>query len=510
MSSDLFFDTSSDDEDEVNSELVMFTEACQAAYEASKPKVHRTLVQRDRYGAHDRLVMAYFSEHPQYEEATFRERFRMSRRLFTKIVQECTSAIRQLAYGCVPDSLDEYLQKGATTARKCLENFCKVIMNLYGEEFLRKPTYTDIEKLYVYHNEKHGFPRMLGSIDCTDCSWANCPAAFKAQFSKGDHGPYPFILLEAIASQDLWIWHAFFGVSGMNNDVNILRQSPLFNDLKSGRAPDVPFVHEAARKDVERAFGVLNQKWKIIKYPARGLTRSRLSDIMYTCIILHNMIIHDNGNAISPEFFSKEQHRDDDPVRTHQESMQVTQEIIDRTAHLRLAECKVSASNLRCIQVKDIIKEVEDYLKTYSSAGMDISWNPTLRVRKWVESLTFKRPPQVSTPSSCPTRHMTGFTTQHKGGNFISVIVPTGSVVTTGSVIVPAGSVIVPTGSVVTTGSVIVPAGSVIVPAGSVIVPTGSVVTTGSVIVPAGSVIVPAGSVIVPAGSVITSAEFLY
>ncbi|GJY75650.1 hypothetical protein Tco_0480766 [Tanacetum coccineum] len=38
-----------------------------------------------------------------------------------------------------------------------------------------------------------------------------------------------------------------------------------------------------------------------------------------------------------------------------------------------LAECKASASNLRCIQVRDIIKEVKDYLKTYSSAGMDIN-----------------------------------------------------------------------------------------------------------------------------------------
>ncbi|GKD91684.1 hypothetical protein Tco_1367191 [Tanacetum coccineum] len=37
-------------------------------------------------------------------------------------------------------------------------------------------------------------------------------------------------------------------------------------------------------------------------------------------------------------------------------------------------ECKASASNLRRIQVKDIVKEVEDYLKTYSSSGMDISW----------------------------------------------------------------------------------------------------------------------------------------
>ncbi|GJX73243.1 ALP1-like protein [Tanacetum coccineum] len=267
MSSNLFFDTSSSDDDEVNSELAMFTEACQAAYDASKPKVHRTRIQRDHYGAHDRLVMAYFSEQPQYDEATFRERFRMSRRLFTKIVREvtdasrffqerydcrgqrsisalmkCTSAVRQLAYGCVPDSLDEYLQMGTTTSRDSLRIFCKVIMNLYGEEFLRKPTYTDMEKLYAYHNEKHEVLGMLGSIDCTIWPWENCPIVFKAQFCRGDHGPDPFILLEAIASNDLWIWHAFFGVSGMNNDVNVLRQSPLFNDLKSGRAPDVPFV----------------------------------------------------------------------------------------------------------------------------------------------------------------------------------------------------------------------------------------------------------------------------
>ncbi|GKA19460.1 hypothetical protein Tco_0699375 [Tanacetum coccineum] len=39
-----------------------------------------------------------------------------------------------------------------------------------------------------------------------------------------------------------------------------------------------------------------------------------------------------------------------------------------------LSECKASEGNFRRIQVKDIVKEVEDYLKTYSSAGMDISW----------------------------------------------------------------------------------------------------------------------------------------
>ncbi|GJZ66411.1 hypothetical protein Tco_0623107, partial [Tanacetum coccineum] len=39
-----------------------------------------------------------------------------------------------------------------------------------------------------------------------------------------------------------------------------------------------------------------------------------------------------------------------------------------------LSEYKASESNVRRIQVKDIVKKVEDHLKTYSSAEMDISW----------------------------------------------------------------------------------------------------------------------------------------
>ncbi|GKA73760.1 ALP1-like protein [Tanacetum coccineum] len=141
----------------------------------------------DCYGAHNHLVVAYFSEHSQYDEATFRMRFRMIRKLFTNIGRKCTSAILQMAYGAVPDALDEYLQMGATTARKSLQLFCKAIMELYGEQFLRKLTNTDMEKLYAYHEEKHGFPGMLESINCTDWPWENCPVAYRAQFSKGDH-----------------------------------------------------------------------------------------------------------------------------------------------------------------------------------------------------------------------------------------------------------------------------------------------------------------------------------
>ncbi|GKA62810.1 MAK10-like protein [Tanacetum coccineum] len=52
---------------------------------------------------------------------------------------------------------------------------------------------------------------------------------------------YPTIMLEAIASYDLWIWHAFFGVAGANNDLTVLNHSPLFNDLLDDIAPVVSY-----------------------------------------------------------------------------------------------------------------------------------------------------------------------------------------------------------------------------------------------------------------------------
>ncbi|GJV57939.1 ribonuclease H-like domain-containing protein, partial [Tanacetum coccineum] len=77
-----------------------------------------------------------------------------------------------------------------------------------------------------------------------------------------------------------------------NNDINVIRQSHLLNDLKEEeKALEVVLInsisqsslndtkrrrykqaHEAARKDVERAFGVIKKKWAIIKTPARSQT----------------------------------------------------------------------------------------------------------------------------------------------------------------------------------------------------------------------------------------------
>nr|GEV83943.1 hypothetical protein [Tanacetum cinerariifolium] len=49
-------------------------------------------------------------------------------------------------------------------------------------------------------------------------------------------------MLEAVVSQDLWIWHAFFKLLGANNDLNVLYQSNLFDNILDDVAPECPFT----------------------------------------------------------------------------------------------------------------------------------------------------------------------------------------------------------------------------------------------------------------------------
>ena len=54
---------------------------------------------------------------------------------------------------------------------------------------------------------------------------------------------------------------------------------------------------EAYRKDVERAFGILQAWWKIMKELTRGWSRENLNSIMMSCIILHNIIVEDERDG---------------------------------------------------------------------------------------------------------------------------------------------------------------------------------------------------------------------
>ncbi|XP_033515346.2 uncharacterized protein [Nicotiana tomentosiformis] len=126
-----------------------------------------------------------------------------------------------------------------------------------------------------------------------------------------------------------------------NNDINVLESSHLFSDLAASIAPPAHYViqgkeydmgyyladgiypkrstlvqtirdphspqkkhfamkQESCRKDVERAFGVLQARSAIVAGPSRFWRKEMLHDITITCIIPHNMIIENERDLNAP------------------------------------------------------------------------------------------------------------------------------------------------------------------------------------------------------------------
>lgn len=94
---------------------------------------------------------------------------------------------------------------------------------------------------------------------------------------------------------------------------------------------------ESARKDVERAFGVLQGRWEILQAPAKAMSVNKIRRTMYACVILHNMIVEDSGNAITSyeeDFINEPRNL---PRRTFEERLKVHErtikELRDRHVH---------------------------------------------------------------------------------------------------------------------------------------------------------------------------------
>ena len=258
-------------EEEDNDDLDMLYAATRRSEGFSQGQIRRhrgsvpghRMVNRDRVEGHEKLYHDYFAT-PSVYESFFRRRFRMSRPLFLRIVngveqydpyfiqrtdpigvlglsslQKITAAYIFLAYGTPANPVDEYIRIGESTAIESLRRFVKVVIAMFGDHYLRTANNIGIARL-LQMGEQRGFPGMLGSIDCMHWKWKNCPTTWQGMYT--GHCHEPTIILKAVASQDLWIWHAFFGLPGSLNDINVLHRSPVFTLLANGHAPLVNYI----------------------------------------------------------------------------------------------------------------------------------------------------------------------------------------------------------------------------------------------------------------------------
>nr|XP_051196756.1 uncharacterized protein LOC127310093 [Lolium perenne] len=279
----------------------------------------RMCIPWNRALGHEQLMQDYFAEVPTYPPRLFRRWYRMCRSLFERIVKDCeancdyfkqrrnaaqvmgfspyqkiSAAMRVIAYGIPADYTDEYLRIGVQTTTDCVRMFAKMVIKLYGETYLRAPNEDDTKRVMEI-NEKRGWPGMLDGI-------------------------YPnyATLVKSIKEE---------------TDKALTRKEACFTKNQ-----------EACRKDIERAFRVLQAKFAIVRGSARFWDKETLVDVMTCCVILHNMIIEDErglnllcfydnvGTRVQPErnpdrieaFLAA--HRGIENAETHH---QLTQDLID-------------------------------------------------------------------------------------------------------------------------------------------------------------------------------------
>ncbi|XP_024317148.1 uncharacterized protein LOC106866370 [Brachypodium distachyon] len=239
-----------------------------------------------------RIVKA-MREHDSY----FVQKRNAAGKLGLSSLQKATAVFRMLTYGVAADATDEYVRIGKSTALDSMKAFVRPVIEVFGDEYLRSPNDADTARLLAI-GESRGFPGMLGSIDGMHWGWKNCPSSWQGMYT--GHVREPTIILEAASRQAPQVNYT---VNGNNYTMGYYLADGIYPQwatlVKTIPSPlgqkNKYFAkcQEAHRKDVERAFGVLQARFAIVCGPARLWDEEVLHDIITSCVIMHNMIVED-------------------------------------------------------------------------------------------------------------------------------------------------------------------------------------------------------------------------
>ena len=257
--------------------------------------------------------------------------------------------LKCLAFGVPVNAFLDYFQLSKTLAKKCYENFVLHIPLIWSAQYLALPTKKQIKEIVTLHESVHGVPGMLGSLDCMHTYWDKCPKAYHGVF-KGKE-KRPSIVLEGACDYNMYFWHSAYGFPGTMNDINIINASSLLKAFIDGtmvedESESIPFSimgeqfkhlflltdgiyptwvrfvkaiseagadpsstsykiwQEKSRKDIERAFGVLQIKFPIVARPFKFHKTEIIANTVTTCLILHNMCVQERVNETNEGDYS--------------------------------------------------------------------------------------------------------------------------------------------------------------------------------------------------------------
>uniref|UniRef100_A0A0D3A5K6 Myb-like domain-containing protein n=1 Tax=Brassica oleracea var. oleracea TaxID=109376 RepID=A0A0D3A5K6_BRAOL len=219
-----------------------FRERRKKFVEEQTPRSKRKYFKRDHVAANQRLIDDYFANQPTYDDAIFRRRFRMRKHVFLRIVGDLSSNDNYFT-----QRVDAANKEGISPLAKCTT---AMRMLAYGVA-------TDAVDEYI---------KIGGNTPRVKFFLNQRPYDMAYYLPDGIYPSYPTFVKSIRLPQS---------------------------------EPDKLFAkyQEGCRKYIERAFGVLQARFKIIREPARMWDIGDLAIIMRSCIILHNMIVEDERDT---------------------------------------------------------------------------------------------------------------------------------------------------------------------------------------------------------------------
>ena len=250
-------------------------------------------------------------------------------RLAIPVQVKVAVSISRLASGNSMQCIADLYRIGLSSSQQAVSQFCAAIKKNLLRKFISWPTPAIMDRYAQEFQDLHQIPYVVGAVDGSHIPIV-APNLHAADYynRKGFHS----ILLQGVVSAKCLFWDFDIGWAGSMHDTNLWARTEIGQHCESGKLspyclvgdaayPCRPwmlapfkghkdglsreeyhwnFVQSSTRMCVERAFGMLKGRWRIL-LKRIDVHLKNVPDLVATCLVLHNMCI-----VFGDEFWKQE------------------------------------------------------------------------------------------------------------------------------------------------------------------------------------------------------------
>ena len=240
-------------------------------------------------------------------------------RLAVPVQVKVAVAISRLATGNSMQSIADLYKIGISTSQVAVSEFIVAMKSILLKKYIRWPSANIMDKFAQEFQNLHNIPYVVGVVDGSHIPII-APRLHAANYynQKGFHS----ILLQGVVYWKCLFWDYDIGWAGSMHDANLWARTHIGNFCEQGRlAPYVlvgdaaypcrpwmlaplkghkdglsreeyhwNYVQSSTRMCVERAFGMLKGRWRILLKRV-DVHLKNVPDLVSTCLLLHNICI---------------------------------------------------------------------------------------------------------------------------------------------------------------------------------------------------------------------------